>query len=186
MKIFTARPWRAAIGPSVGLAILAAFAHLYGRFGYTSVCDRCGALRETTQWQVPFTDITLFERSTESDSALSRVLLSRGIVPSHSHHWLFANGGGNGVLCAIGSGRHLRFTLQSEKVAALVRMLHERGQLSVRDRILRDVFNPDLSRVFPALCSDAPATDATGTEIQNWVTEMTNNLEIVESATKRR
>src|SRR5215204_6449400 len=92
----------------VGIAMFAALATvvtlalMMGPFGYTSVCNRCGALRSTTEWQLPMTSLTVFRSSTESESPLSRVLLTNGIVAAHSHQWLFAQGGGNGVKCAIG------------------------------------------------------------------------------------
>ena len=67
----TKQRWTAAY-LLVALASLITFTLVRGKFGYVSVCDRCGALRKTTEWQVPSTSLPVFRRSTESDSPLSR------------------------------------------------------------------------------------------------------------------
>jgi hypothetical protein len=102
MKALTAKQRWAAIGVFAVLATAATFTFTGDPFGYLSVCDRCGASRRTTKWKLPLTEFTVFTRSVESETPLSRAVLTNGIVQSHTHHWLFGHGGGHGVKCAIG------------------------------------------------------------------------------------
>src|SRR5690348_15012967 len=85
----------------VALLVLAASA-LFCRFEFTSVCSQCGATRDTTDWQIPLTSVRVFSHSSEHASPVSTVLVSSGTVATHQHQWLFCQGGGNGVKCAIG------------------------------------------------------------------------------------
>jgi hypothetical protein len=47
-------------------ATVVTFVLIAGPFGYSSVCDKCGASRDTTEWKFPLTDFTVFTYSTES------------------------------------------------------------------------------------------------------------------------
>jgi len=157
---------RTAIGLFAVVATLASFPTLIpSPFDCSSVCDRCGALRNTTDWQIPMAEFTLFSHSTESESRLSRALLTNRIVQPHEHRWLFAHGGGRVLRsCAIGPGRHLRPLADSEEFARLVIALHNHGQSAFRDRLLRGVFNPHTSSLFRGLSFitlPEPITDAT-------------------------
>jgi hypothetical protein len=186
MKPLTKRQRWVAIGVFAVIATVFTFTLITGPFGYSSVCDKCGASRHTTDWQLPLTDLTVFTYSTESDSPLSRVLLTNGIVPAHSHHWLFSVGGGNGVRCAIGPGRHIRPAAGSEEFAAIVLTLHQRGQIDFRDRVLRGVFDPRTSELFWRLGFNAPKTTTSATEIQGWIAEQSEYLDEMVAAYKKR
>jgi len=120
----------------VGLTVSA----LFGRFGFTSVCSRCGAIRDTTDWQIPLTSITVFSLSSTHASPVSTILTSTGIIVAHEHKWLFCQGGGNGVRCAIGAGRHIRPAVESDGVAAVIAASQRFGELQFRDRLLRALF----------------------------------------------
>src|SRR5262249_24539975 len=78
-----------------------------GRYYSSSVCTKCAAIRATQEWQVPGTRITLFARSSESDTPLSITLRTNRLVGPHAHAWLGFHGSGNGVRCALGSGGEL-------------------------------------------------------------------------------
>jgi hypothetical protein len=127
-----------AIVAVVGLTVSA----LFGRFGFVSVCGRCGAIRDTTEWQIPLTSLTVFRLSSEHASSVSEVLTRTGIVAAHEHKWLFCQGGGNGVRCAIGEGRHIRPAVESDGVAAVIAASQRFGELQFRDRVLRALFDP--------------------------------------------
>jgi hypothetical protein len=75
----------------VAVVVLAASA-IFGRFGFTSVCSQCGAIRDTTEWQIPLTSVTIFSHSSEHASPVSTVLTSSGIIATHQHQWLFCQG----------------------------------------------------------------------------------------------
>lgn len=174
MKSLTQKQRWLAIGAFAVLAAGLTFTLMAGPFRYLSVCDRCGASRLTADWQLPLTSFTVFSRSTEKESPLSRVLLTNGIVAAHSHHWLFASGGGNGVRCAIGQGSHIRPAAESEEFAATVLALHKRQQIAFRDRILRGALDPDTSRLFQGLSFDGAMSP---TEMQRWIAEQGRYLD---------
>lgn len=134
---------------AVGLTVTA----LFGRFGFTSVCSRCGAIRETTDWQIPLTSLTVFSHSSEHASPVSAVLTSSGIIAVHEHKWLLCQGGGNGVRCAIGEGRHIRPAVQSDGVAAVIAASQRFGELQFRDRVLRALFDPKTAEAVCGLCT---------------------------------
>src|SRR5262245_10027550 len=92
------------------------------RFYYDSVCAKCGTLRYTTVWQLPYShsDFGFFKSSTESESELSSYLKSSGQVRAHKHDWQFGHGGGNGVRCAIGGGDELRSQVKSKDIPCLL------------------------------------------------------------------
>ena len=177
MKALSKKQRWIAIGLFAVVATLAAFTLMSGPFGYFSVCDRCGALRRTTNWQIPSTSLTFFTHSTETESALSQVLLTNGIVQPHEHHWLFGHGGGNGVKCAIGTGRHIRPAVDSQEFAGLVLLLHTAGETDFRDRVLRGVFDPDTSHFFRSLSFSAPKPPTGSTELRNWIADESQYLD---------
>lgn len=132
---------RLAVGMAIAGPVILVLSAIAGRFGSTSVCDRCGAIRETTEWQVPFTRKTLFRHDSVRASAVSAVLTDRGVVPAHQHHWRFGQGSGNGIGCTIGPGDRIGFVAESEDVAALFVAVERFGDLELRDRLFRAVFD---------------------------------------------
>jgi hypothetical protein len=143
------------VGVSIAIIALVASA-LFGAFGFTSVCSRCGAIQDTTEWQIPLTSITLFRHSSEHASAVSTVLTSSGLVAPHEHQWLFCAGAGNGVTCAIGEGRHITPVVQSDGVAAVIAASHRFGETQFRDRLLRALFDPKTSEAVRGLGMSVP------------------------------
>jgi hypothetical protein len=95
-----------------------AFAAAWGGFGYSSVCTTCGAEQRATDWQLPLTRVTYWRSRSVSETPLSRAIARDGLAGPHEHTWAFANGGGNGVTCAIGEGRHIE--TRSELAAAFL------------------------------------------------------------------
>jgi hypothetical protein len=89
-------------------------------FRYSSVCGQCGAIQNTTEWQLPFCPVAYWKHSSIGSTPLSDALSAAGAMPPHQHTWRFAAGGGNGVTCAIGSARHLLRTCQSPELAAYI------------------------------------------------------------------
>ena len=170
----------ASLAAVVGLGILA------GPFRYASVCVQCGAIQRTVEWRIPITDLHVFSRSVESETALSRVLLTNGIVRAHSHHWLFAQGAGAGVKCAIGRGRHVYPAVHRDSFAAVVLALHRRGKVAVRDRLLRGVFDPATSRSFLASAGAEDVGEMSEGELDAWIAEQTQYWDGIESDSPRR
>src|ERR1051325_11124003 len=120
--------WFAFTGAAV--AILAAYAASYGRFSYSSVCNRCGVVQLTEQWQIPRTSIPMFIHSSMWQTPVSLCLTTNRIVPSHNHQWVFAQGSGNGVRCALGNGQAVRSTVEFSEVARLLEALERYGERS--------------------------------------------------------
>src|SRR5689334_4320234 len=104
--------------------ILAALGLVVVAFGAssrnTSICAICGEMRHGVAWQIPFTEVSYWRSASTTETALSRVVSKHGLCPHASHDWLFASGGGNGVMCAIGGGRHLLTAVSSAEVAVFV------------------------------------------------------------------
>jgi hypothetical protein len=110
-------------------------------FYSSSVCMRCGAARQTTEWQLPFTRIAAFRRSSERATPVSLSLTTNHVVAPHSHRWLFAGGGGNGIRCALGRARHVYSTVESAQVAQLIGYLEKYGDRGFRDKLLTTLFD---------------------------------------------
>ena len=176
MRGSTARRRKTAVAACAATALWILLAWVNGPFRYGSVCDRCGALQSTTEWRLPFTGLPVFAHSTESETPLSRVLMTNGIVSSHAHHWLFGHGSGNGVKCAIGPGRHVSPTAASEDFATLVLMLHRNGQSELQGRVLSGAFDPRTSRMVGCLAVDAPPATASAEELQAWFVEQLGSV----------
>jgi hypothetical protein len=87
--------------------IVLAFGAFWGAFSYSSVCTTCGAEQHATDWQLPMLPVTYWRTRSVSETPLSRAMARDGLVGPHQHTWAFARGGGNGVMCAIGPGRHV-------------------------------------------------------------------------------
>jgi hypothetical protein len=138
------------------LLVLAGIAAVFGAFRSSSVCTMCGLVRQTFEWQVPFTQVTVASRSTESETPVSAVLLGAGIVPAHEHRWLFLSGSGNGVMCVIGSGRHIVPAVRSQEVAAVLAASQQYGVVECRDRLLEALFDLRATRAASDLCASAP------------------------------
>lgn len=170
----------------VAFATLVVFTLIESPFGYFSVCGRCGSVRSTTDWKLPFSDFTVFTQSAESETPLSRVLLTNGIVQPHAHQWLFGHGGGHGIRCAIGPGRHIRPAADSEEFARLVLALHSHGLTALRDRVLQGALDPDTSRFFRGLSLNLPKEPTTAGELQGWLTEQNEYLDEMVAAFKKR
>ena len=91
----------------------------YGAFSYCSICTSWGEEQFATDWQIPLTRLTLWRSRSERDTPLSRVVSRNGLATPGAHAWLFAQGSGNGAMCAIGDGRFLNCN-HSDDVAAFV------------------------------------------------------------------
>jgi len=107
----------------VALGLLALIAWGPFRFSYFSVCSKCGCIRDSVARQLPFLPVTYWTSHRLEDSPVSRAAAQ--LVQPHSHEWLFGQGGGNGVLCALGPGHQIAPTVWSEQVASFIRATHE-------------------------------------------------------------
>lgn len=110
---------------------------LRSTFNYVSICTICGGEENSTEWQLPFTEITYWRTHSVIETPLSKAIARTGISGSHEHAWLFAAGSGNGVMCAIGQGRHLFSAVRSEHAAVFLEAV-ERYQGPVMSREWRD------------------------------------------------
>jgi hypothetical protein len=133
-----------------GFAILiATAATLVGwpfRFSYTSVCSKCGAEQHAQEWKLPGTDLTFFTEASVTATPLSKYLSSSGLLTTHSHDWLFAAGGGNGVSCAIGQGRYLWSFMREPQAGQLLETIRVYDGLDAARNFLKAGLDPNLSR----------------------------------------
>jgi hypothetical protein len=101
--------------------LLLAFAVLLGHFCSTEIFTTCGEMHDITEYQIPLTNFTYFTTRRTSPTPFSIAVARAGLVsPNHTHQWLYASGGGNGVICAIGDGRHLYNAVISPEVATFL------------------------------------------------------------------
>jgi hypothetical protein len=161
------------IGAAAAVVILFAVAIFPGPFQSASTCDKCGKTRELIEWQVPLLPLTIIKSSRESDTPLSRVLLDNEIVSKHPHNWIFEYGSGNGIFCAIGLGRFIRRPAESEEFAAVVSLLHQRGQTVFLDRMVREVLNPRRYDLYHEVLSNPPDHAMSDSELDDWIVERT-------------
>lgn len=139
-----------------------------GRFAYSSVCDRCGAVRQTTEWQIPATSFAVFSHSSTHQTPVSLSLTTNQIVPPHNHEWVFAQGGGNGVKCALGRAHKVRFTVESTGVAQLLASLEQYGERDFRDKVLTNLFNDSTTHVVRTL--SVPSNGfSNAVQLHNWI-----------------
>jgi hypothetical protein len=161
----------------IGLVSLAVCATV-GAFGFSSVCTRCGAIRETTEWQIPLTSINVFQHSSEHATLVSAALVKGGIITKHEHLWLFSQGGGNGIRCALGEGRHIRPVVESEGVATVIAASQKFSELQFRDRLLHAMFDPKTSEAVRRLGMNAPTNGFSDASVfRLWMTQETESFE---------
>lgn len=150
------RPSRWVVYPLLAAVVALVAVGLYGNFASTAVCSRCGAMREMVEWQIPATFITLFRHSMIHATPVSEALMSSGLVPPHEHSWLFCHGGGNGVLCALGEGRHILPLMQSKNVAAILGASQQFKEQTFRDQLLQALFDPKTAAAVRSLEMSVP------------------------------
>lgn len=118
---------------TVGLVLAAIFTEAF--FRSTAICDGCGAQRiSRSVFWIPVPEV----RATK----VSAYLDSIGYPGSHEHKWLFSQGSGGTVMCAIGPGRHLaRFVDEQCVVDFLIGLRSYRGEAAFNS-YLRQILTP--------------------------------------------
>ena len=174
----------AGVGCFAGLGLL-----IYegGPFSYSSVCGRCGALQRTTEWQIPRTRTTLFKHSSIRDTPVSVVLTTNRIVASHAHQWVFAQGGGNGVRCALGRAHMVRSTVESPDVARFIEALERYDERSFRDKVLTNLFDDETTHLVRTLPGHAPdGTFSDAGRFHDWLLEQSEYFDEMITMFKKR
>jgi hypothetical protein len=170
-----------------GLAagVLAVCVAFFGAFGYSSVCSRCGAVRQTTEWQIPCTSIPIFSRSSVRQTPVSLSMTTNRIAPPHGHQWVFAQGGGNGVRCALGSAHMVRFTVESSEVAQLLAALERYGERGFRDKVLTNLFDDSTTHLVRTL--SVPSGGFTNAaQLHAWISEESEYFDEMVTAFRNR
>lgn len=184
-----AKPYRLSFGFLIAVVIvLFAGATLsQGRFGYSEVCRQCGTIRQATEWQIPFTRLTMFRSTSERQTPVSQALLGTGLAKQHEHHWLFVAGGGNGTMCAIGDGRHISPTAESAGVARLIEASHKYGDRQFCDKLLQTVFDPKTSGLVRGLGMRVPKNGfEQASDLHAWIAEESGYFDEMVVANRKR
>lgn len=169
---------------AIGLALIAA---LYGHYGYRSVCSQCGLMHWNHEWQIPFTRVTLIRHSSDLDTPVYQALRRAGLVPKHDHQWNYIAGGGNGVACAIGRGQRIYPSATSDAVAQLIQAAGDFGEVEFRDKVVRELFNPDTSVEVCSLGVRVPTNGFTQvSELQAWIAKYEELFDDGVAARKQR
>lgn len=179
MKAFSTSKKRiVAIGALALLLLLGLASVVFGRFGYTSVCTRCGAEEHATDWHLFGSQIILFNSSKVAATPFSDMLTTNGAISPHQHQWMFAAGGGNGVKCAIGDGRHLWSTIRSTNIATLLVWNHKYADAPFQERLLRLALAPDTAREVEFMTYNLPTNGFNSAqEYKTWLDEELPRLE---------
>jgi hypothetical protein len=160
--------------------VIAAGAYFLGKFGFSSVCSRCGKARWTQEWQMPGSQITLFSHSTESDTALSATLRTNSLLIPHRHAWLFVHGGGNGVRCALGNGGRLLQLASYPQTAELVGSLYHYHEFGYTYKVLTNMFDFEYAEYADWLLFSIPEGGFTNaTQIHEWIVTRSEEFETI-------
>ena len=129
-RSFSRRTW-ASMTIAVGLAVLLGMG--FGRFYSYSICSTCGAIERDTEWQIGPGRTTFWTARSVESTPLCKLLADRQLVGDHAHTWLFGQGSGNGVRCALGPGSHIQEAAMPEG-ARFIAALHDyRGRESAAE-----------------------------------------------------
>jgi hypothetical protein len=114
--------WRGIRHPAlIGGAVIVVPAILFfATFSSLSVCAICGCRCHTWDHQLPLTSLTYFRHRHVEATPLSDLVERLRLTPKHTHDWKLIHGGGNGVMCAIGSGGDLDRNARSERVVSFI------------------------------------------------------------------
>lgn len=165
---------------AVCVGVLLAGSVWLGPFHYSSVCQKCGAIRDATDWQIPLTSITLFETSSVRPTPVSEALARQGLVAKHDHDWAFIQGGGNGIRCAIGKGGDIWQSAESDDVAKLLDDCQRFGDMALRNRLVRLMFDTQTSRAVLMRGSSRPAAGfANADDFHAWFDEEKDSFETI-------
>ncbi|MFN0052533.1 MAG: hypothetical protein ACKV0T_10085 [Planctomycetales bacterium] len=149
------------------------------RFHYFSVCGDCGAVRNSSERQIPVFPFPYWRSHAIQETVLSRTVARLGLIGQHEHRWLFGHGGGNGIQCALGSGRHIRKSADSDLVAIFLENTWEyEGEESAGEWLAFALSPDDSQRMWSALSlTKFPEVGCTSTdEYRAWRTAAAENL----------
>jgi hypothetical protein len=107
-----------------------------GPFSSVSVCRICGAEKISTK-------LFGIEHDTEKTTPLSAFVTEKHIAGEHNHIWLFGQGSGGGVMCAIGEGRHLFWTIDNKGVVSFLDLVNTYDGKEQARAYLERFLNPD-------------------------------------------
>ena len=162
--------------PAVACVIVA-LALSHARFGSTSVCAICGARENATEWQIPLTSLTYWRTSASESTVLSAYLEAHGYVPPHTHKFIFAAGGGNGVLCAIGRGRHLWTAVDSPEVPTFLDVIQRCDGPAARLRWQAFILDPEKSaKGLMVIDLLHPTATTTRSDLETWRREWQDTI----------
>lgn len=163
------------LGKSIIIGGITCFVFLavawWASFYSSSFCTVCGQELSTTEWQVPLTQITYWRWQRLRNTPLSDAISRQSVAGKHEHAWSFAHGGGNGVMCAIGQGRHLVTAALSPDIANFVDAVAIHQGRSVARAWVAMLLAPDQSmRVSTVIrMADVPASGfADREQFQRW------------------
>ena len=96
----------------------------FSTFHSVSVCGVCGCQNQKVEFQLPFIPLTYWRSQSVSATSLSTLAQNLNVTPPHTHDWKFIHGGGNGILCALGSGGDIAQNSRSPQVVSFLADTH--------------------------------------------------------------
>lgn len=113
------------------------------RFSSYSICRKCGATQLTINRQLPFVRTTYWTTNTIARSPV----VDLALVGAHTHDWVFAQGGGNGIACALGHGTVIRQRLSTDSVQSFLEDVVHFDNRASASEWLRRILDVDEGRL---------------------------------------
>ena len=150
---------------------------LMGIFSYGSVCGKCGALQSASEFRIGPMRIPVIWQQTTTETLSSRGLEKMGLGCGRQHVWLFASGGGAGVKCAIGPGRHIWWVSDSQELLEFLRCCRQFQETGTAASMLAAALSPKSSWDARCLMKTFPKSGfARKEDFRSWIAEQENTL----------
>ncbi|CAN5542523.1 hypothetical protein BH10PLA1_BH10PLA1_19260 [soil metagenome] len=140
---------------AISLIAIACVAH-FSTFRSGSICNVCGATQSETDWQFPLTSLTYWSSTAVRSTPLRETTERLHLCPPHQHQFIFIQGSGNGVLCAIGQGRHFAAAATHSQWSVFIANLAAYRGAAIAEHWLVVSLTPDGWRPLSMLLSDFP------------------------------
>lgn len=93
------------------------------RFHWFSICDQCGARRDSTQRLVPVIRLPYWTTHDVQATRLSNVAAE--FMDPHDHAWVFGWGSGHAALCSMGAASTMPRYVDNSQIVAFISATHK-------------------------------------------------------------
>ena len=167
--------FKISIALMVALIVVIAICVTFFAFVWSSICGDCGLQRDSVRYLgcLTFHDVKATPLSLYANAEL--------VDPNHPHQWLFGQGSGGGVTCAIGPGRHIRRFTNEESLIRFLKHIKTYQGIDEAQMWLGRFLNPDQNFDVSIMLNDMPED---GTAFGDWYAEQVKKYEILKKTQK--